>query len=277
MILKNRYIHIKYLHGFILIMTIFVYLFPVYLIIINSFKPFIDIFDSFISFPKSLYLDNYVTAIRSSNYIVLLKNNILLTIFTVSGILLCTSMAGYKVSRVKSKVGNFFYMLFSLPLLIPFYSYMIPLVTLINRLNLMNNLLGVALVYIATSSFSFFMFHGFVKTIPTELDESAKIDGCSEVRLFFSIILPLLKPVVSSVAVLFSIWTWNDFLLPFLILNNKKSMTITINVYKMFGKYGSDWDVITAGLVLASIPMLILYAFAQKNIIKGIVAGAVKG
>jgi raffinose/stachyose/melibiose transport system permease protein len=145
------------------------------------------------------------------------------------------------------------------------------------KFKLMNSLIGVALILISTSSFAFFMFHGFVKTIPVELDESAKIDGCGEFSTYIRIIVPLLKPIISSVAVLYAIWTWNDFLLPFLILNEPEKQTVTIGVYQMIGKFGSDWDVITATLVLASMPMVILYVFLQKYVISGVMTGAVKG
>ncbi|NLM76024.1 MAG: carbohydrate ABC transporter permease [Clostridiaceae bacterium] len=260
-----------------LIVALILYLFPIYLIVINSFKPFKDMFESCLAFPKSLYLDNYITAFSSSGFIRRLFNNIVLTFMTVAGVLLVTSMAGYKLSRVKSKLSKFLYLLYTVPFLIPFYTYMIPLVQLITKMKLMNTLSGVALISISSSSFAFFMFHGFVKTIPVELDESARIDGCGEFRIYTRIIVPLLKPIMSSVAVLYAIWTWNDFLLPFLILNNPEKQTVTIAVYQMFGKFGSDWDVITATLVLASLPMVILYIVLQKYVISGIVAGAMKG
>ncbi len=261
----------------LLIAVLSVFLFPIWLIVINSFKPFKDMFLSFLSLPKSLYLDNYITAFNSAGFLHKVFNNVLLTAMTVLGVIICASLAGYKLSRDKSRLSRFFYMLFTVPFLIPFYTYMIPLVQQITRLKLMNHLYGLALVSISTSSFAVFMVHGFVKGIPCEMDESARIDGCSELGIFFRIIMPLLKPAISSVAVLYSIWTWNDFLLPFLVLTDSENHTITISVYQMFGKYGSEWDIITATLVLASLPMVVLYLFLQKYVVSGIVAGAVKG
>lgn len=265
---------IKYI---IIVAILLLYLYPIFLVIINSFKPFKEMFDSFIALPKTLYTENYKTAVQASGFIRQVLNNVLLTVLSVTGILLTTTMAGYKLSREKSRLSNFFYLLFTLPFLIPFYTYMIPLVKLMTNLHLMNSIPGLALYWIGTSSFALFMFHGFVKGIPRELDESARIDGCSEFGLFFRIILPLLKPIVSSVAVLYSIWTWNDFLLPFMMLTDSKKHTITISVYQMFGKFGSDWDIITATLILASLPMVVLYIVLQKQVISGVVAGAVKG
>lgn len=267
----------KLLTGVLLVAVLCIYLFPIFMIVMNSFKPFKEMFLSFLSFPKSLYLDNYITAFHAAGFVRKVLNNVLLTFITVVGVILCGSLAGYKLSRDKSRLSSFFYLLFTVPFLIPFYTYMIPLVKQMTKMGLMNHLYGLALVSISTSSFAVFMFHGFSKGIPAELDEAARIDGCSELDLFFRVIFPLLKPVVSSVAVLYSIWTWNDFLLPFLILTDSERQTITISVYQMFGKYGSEWDVITATLVLASLPMVILYLCLQKYVVSGIVAGAVKG
>lgn len=258
-----------------LVMLLFLY--PIILIVLNSFKPFPEMFKSFISFPKSFYLGNYQVALKNTDFFRQLRNNLFLTAMTVIGIVFTTSLAGYKLSRVNTKLSRFFYLLFTVPFLIPFYTYMIPLVQTMKDLGLMNSLFGLSLVYISTSSFSFFMFYGFSKGIPMELDESARIDGCSELGIFFRIILPLLKPVISSVVVLYAIWTWNDFLLPFLTLTSKENQTITISVYQLFGRFGSDWDIITATLVVASAPIIIFYITLQKYIIKGVVAGAVKG
>lgn len=261
----------------VLFLIMLLFLYPILMIVLNSFKPFADMFQSFISLPKSFYLENYRTALKSTDFDVQLRNNLILTIMTVVGILITTSLAGYKVARVNTKLSRFFYLLFTVPFLIPFYTYMIPLVQTLQDLHLMNSLIGLALVYISTSSFSFFMFSGFTRGIPVELDEAACIDGCSEFGTFFRVILPLLKPVISSVAVLYSIWTWNDFLLPFLTLTSPEKRTITISVYQLFGRFGSDWDVVTATLVLATLPITILYILLQKYIIDGVVAGAVKG
>jgi raffinose/stachyose/melibiose transport system permease protein len=254
-----------------------VYLFPVYLIVLNSFKSFREIFDSFLAFPKSLYLDNYVNAWSATNFTSAIINNLVITFATIVGVIVCTSMAGYKLSREKSKLSGFFYVLFTFPFLIPFYTYMIPLIQVSKTLHITNNPWGLSLVYISGGSFALFLFHAFMKSIPKELDESAYIDGCSPFGLFFRIIFPLLKPAVSSVAILYALWTWNDFLLPFLVLTDKESATITINVYKLFGKFGSDWDIITASLILSSLPIVILYIALQRYIVSGIAAGAVKG
>ncbi|WP_159881270.1 carbohydrate ABC transporter permease [Paenibacillus puerhi] len=263
--------------GILLLLLLVLYLFPVYLIALNSFKPFRDIFESFLAFPKALYFDNYVKAWASANFATAFKNNLIITAASVAGVILVAALAGYKLSRDKSRISWFFYLLFTFPFLIPFYTYMIPLVQLSKTLHITNNPLGLSLIYMSTGSFAVFLFHAFVKSIPREIDESAYMDGCSEAGLFFKIIFPLLKPAISSVAILYALWTWNDFLLPFLVLTDKESATITINVYKLFGKFGSDWDIITASLILSSLPIVLLYIALQKYIISGVAAGAVKG
>jgi raffinose/stachyose/melibiose transport system permease protein len=260
-----------------LFLLLVVYLFPIYLIVLNSFKSFREIFESFLAFPKEWYWDNYVNAWAATNFSTAIINNFIITIATVAGVIVFTSMAGYKLSREKNKLSSFLYLLFTFPFLIPFYTYMIPLIQVSKTLHISNSPLALSLVYISGGSFALFLFHAFMKSIPRELDESAYIDGCSQLGLFFRIIFPLLKPAVSSVAILYALWTWNDFLLPFLVLTDSDSATLTINVYKLFGKFGSDWDIITASLVLTSLPIIILYIALQKFIVSGIAAGAVKG
>lgn len=274
---KKRNLPGKIIFGILLFLLIAIYLYPIFLVVINSFKTYKEMFQSYITLPKQLYLDNYATAIRAAGFMRQIVNNLIITVVSVVGVVCVTSMAAYKLSRVKGRLSSFFYLLFTLPFLIPFYSYMIPLVQLMNTLHLMNSLLGLSVFWIATSSFAFFMFHGFVKGIPYELDEAAQIDGCSSFGIYVRIIFPLLKPAVSSVAVLYSIWTWNDFLLPFLVLTDPGKRTITISVYQMFGKYGSDWDIITATLVLATLPVVLIYVVLQRYVVDGVVAGAVKG
>lgn len=263
--------------GILVTLLACIYLYPIFLVVINSFKPFKDMFESYISLPKGLYLNNYITALNASGFWQQMLNNLIITVLSVCGVLIVPSMAAYKLCRTKSRLSSFFYMVFTVPFLVPFYSYMIPLVKLMDQLHLSNSLIGLSLFWIGTSSFAFFMFHGFVKTIPAELDEAARIDGCSDFGIFLRIILPLLRPINCSVVVLYAIWTWNDFLLPFLMLTDPSKHTITISVYQMFGKFGSDWDIITATLVLATLPMVIVYLVLQRYVVDGIVAGSVKG
>lgn len=273
--LGNR--KVKNLIIIILFLILIVYLFPIFLLIINSFKTFREIFTSFIAFPTKLNFVNYLTGIKALNIPRSLINNLIITSTTIIGVVLIPGMAGYKLCRYKSKLSSFFYLLFIVPFLIPAFTYMIPLVTLMKDLRLIDNPLGLTLIYIATGSFSLFVFYGYTKSIPLAIEESAYIDGASQIRIFFSIILPISAPAASSVAILYALWSWNDFLLPFLLLTSETSKTMMINVYLLFGKYGSDWDVITASLILASLPIIAIYVALQKYFIRSVAKGAVKG
>ena len=154
---------------------------------------------------------------------------------------------------------------------------MIPLIVVTRKLNLSNSIPGIILVYWGLGcNFAIFLYHGFVKTIPHELEESAVMDGCTPYQTFFKIVMPLLVPVTSTIAVLDALWIWNDFLLPLLLLQRKAIRTIPLSQYIFFGQYYSDWGLALAGLILAVLPIVIFYIFMQKYIVKGITAGAVK-
>jgi len=254
------------------------YLYPLILTVLNSFKTYREMFESFISWPTQWSLANYSKALDSLDFMNSLKNSLLLTVFTVVGVLLTSALAGYKISRSKSRLSGYLYSLFIFPYLIPFFAYMIPVVQMANTFSLNNNILGVALINIGTTgSFALLMMVGFVKSIPLELDEAGSIDGCNEFGVFFRIILPLLKPVVSTVAIIYSLWTWNEFLVPFLLLSGDGKLTLVIKMYELFGTYGSQWDVILASMVLISLPIVLLYVVFQRQIIGGLASGAVKG
>ncbi|MFF2091577.1 carbohydrate ABC transporter permease [Paenibacillus sp. NPDC058174] len=261
-----------------LLISVILYLYPLFMTVMNSFKTYGEMFDSYISLPSKLNFDNYSTALESLDYAKSLKNSVLLTGITVIGILITASLAGYKLSRVNSKFNRFMYTLFILPYLIPFFAYMIPVVQMANYFNLNNSIIGVSLINIGTSgAFALLMFHGFVKSVPKELDEAGYIDGCSELDVFFRIIVPLMKPVISTVAIVYSLWIWNEFLIPFLLLSDDNSNTLIIKMYELFGTYGSKWDIILASMVFISLPIVVLYMLFQRQIISGISAGAVKG
>jgi raffinose/stachyose/melibiose transport system permease protein len=165
------------------------------------------------------------------------------------------------------------------PMMIPFHSFMIALVKVAKTLHLTKSIWGLAVIYWGLGiPLSLFMYHGFVKTVPRDLDESAAIDGAKPLRAFFQVIFPLLKPVTVSVIVLNVMWMWNDFLLPLLVLSGeKKAMTLQLAAYNFFGQYKIEWHYAMAGVLLTITPAVILYLLLQKQIIKGMVAGAVKG
>lgn len=262
----------------ILFLILVIYLMPIFAMVMNSFKTYPEIMTSFIAFPKKLQFDNYGKAWEALDFLNSSKNSLIMTLITIAGLLSTTSMCAYKLSRTKTRLSSFLYTFFTVPYLIPFFAYMIPVVKLATSFGMTNSILGVSLINIGTSgSFALFMFSGAVKGIPRELDEAAYIDGCSSFKVYTKVIMPLLKPAVSSVTVIYSLWTWNNFMLPFLLLTKRDKATLIIKVYELFGMYGTDWEVVIASLILISIPILLLYAAFQKTIIGGITAGAVKG
>jgi raffinose/stachyose/melibiose transport system permease protein len=165
------------------------------------------------------------------------------------------------------------------PIMIPFHSFMIALVKVARTMHLTNSTWGLGILYWGLGvPLSLFMYHGFVKSVPRELDESASMDGCSPLRTFFQVIFPLLQPVTVSVVVINAMWMWNDFLLPLLILSGaKESMTLQLAAYNFFGQYKIEWQNAMAGVLLTITPAIIFYLVLQRHIIKGMVAGAVKG
>lgn len=262
----------------VLALLLVIYLMPILAMLMNSFKSYREIMDSFIAFPTSFTLENYREAWSALDFTTSSFNSLLMTFITVTGLIGSTSLCAYKLARTQTKMSGFLYTFFTTPYLIPFFAYMIPVVKLGTTFHLTNNILGVSLISIGTSgSFALFMLCGSVKTIPKELDEAAMVDGCGSLKIFTKIMLPLMKPAISSVAIIYSLWTWNNFMLPFLMLTKRDKQTLIIRVYDLFGMYGTDWQIVIASLILISIPIIIIYIFFQKSIIGGMTAGAVKG
>jgi raffinose/stachyose/melibiose transport system permease protein len=186
-------------------------------------------------------------------------------------------MAGYILVRTPGRISWLIFVVIVSSMIIPFHSIMIPLIIVIKSLGLSNSIPGIIFVYWGLGcNFAIFLYHGFVKTIPRELEESAVIDGCTPFQTFFRIVLPLLAPVTSTILVLDALWIWNDFLLPLLMLQRKAVKTIPLSQYVFFGQYYSEWGLALAGLTLAVVPIIIFYVFMQKYIVKGITAGAIK-
>lgn len=255
-----------------------IYLIPVFALFINSFKPYREIMDSFISLPKQFTLENYKSAWKALDFVRSSANSLFMTVTTIVILLVTATMGSYQLSRTRTRFSRFLFGFFTVPYMIPFFAVMIPVVKMAKDFHLSNNLLGVSLVNVGVSgSFALVMFQGFIKSIPRELDEAAWVDGCGKMQVYLKIILPLLKPAISSVTVIYALWTWNNFMLPFLLLTKRANQTLIIRVYDLFGMYGTDWEVVIASLILISAPIVILYALFQKTIIGGLTAGAVKG
>ncbi|GBF74900.1 sugar ABC transporter permease [Paenibacillus sp. 598K] len=261
-----------------LIVASLVAVFPVYLAVINSFKTQGEMFESFTALPSSLMLDNYAEAFSRLSMVSSLTNSIIVSILGIGGILLCASLAGYKLSRTSGRLSQGIFYLFIASMMVPFHSIMIPLTRMAKELNVQGSIYGLSLIYIGLGvNMAIFLYHGFVKGVPRELEESAQIDGCNEWQTFFRIIFPLLLPITVTIAILDFLWIWNDFLLPLLMLTNAESYTLIISTNKLFGEYNTEWSLVLAALVLTAIPVVLIFMFFQRYIMTGITEGAVKG
>jgi raffinose/stachyose/melibiose transport system permease protein len=265
--------------SFVLFACALVYLYPLILVVINSLKTFSEIMSNVVALPTHLNGENFVNAFTLMHYPNLFFNTLLVTTMGTAGVVLLSSISGYKLSRTRTRPSWLLFLLCVAPIMIPFHSFMIALVKVARTAHLTNSTWGLGIIYWGLGvPLSLFMYHGFVKTVPKELDESASMDGCSPLRAFFQVIFPLLRPVTVSVIVINAMWMWNDFLLPLLILSGaKESMTLQLAAYNFFGQYKIEWQNAMAGVLLTITPAIIFYLLLQRHIIKGMVAGAVKG
>ena len=266
--------------GFFSIIGI-IYIIPIILVLINSFKDKIYINDQPFKFPTaetSIGLGNYITAIDKYGLLEAVGWTVFITVGSVAVILVCTAMCAWYISRISNKWTNGLYYLCVFSMVVPFQMVMFTLSLIADRLGL-NTPWGIIIIYLGFGAgLAVFMFCGFVKTIPLEIEEAAFIDGCTPLRTFFSIVIPIMKPTFISVGILETMWIWNDFLLPYLVLDITDYKTISIIIQYMKGSYGRvDMGAIMAALILAVIPVIIFYLSCQKHIIKGVAAGAVKG
>lgn len=272
-------------HGWVL--TLFfsllsiLYIYPIFLVVINALKKKGFIMKAPFALPdeRSFFgLKNFVNGIEETNFFAALGNSVIITVGSVLAIILFTSMCAWYITRVQNKGTKAIYMLCLFSMIVPFQMVMFPLSKIANMMKL-SNPVGIILVYLGFGAgLAVFMFCGFVKSIPLEIEEAAMIDGCTPLHTFFQVVLPIMKPTVITVAILQAMWIWNDYLLPYLVLDLKKYKTIPIVIQYLKGGYGAvDWGTMMAMLVLAIIPIIIFYAACQKYIIEGVVAGAVKG
>ena len=259
------------------------YIMPILIVLINSFKSNAAVNTETFAFPNAnsfVGFQNYIKGMTFGNYPFLkaVGYSLFITLASTALILVCTSMAAWYVSRVGSFFSKIVYYLCVFSMVVPFQMVMFTLSRTANRLNL-DTPWTIPVIYLGFGAgLAVFMFCGFVKSIPLEIEEAAAIDGCGPVRTFFQVVLPMMKPTMISVGVLEIMWVWNDFLLPYLVLDRTKYMTIPIVIQHLKGSYGQvDMGATMALILLSILPVIIFYLLCQKHIIKGVAAGAVKG
>ena len=261
----------------ILLMMILV-IFPLYLLISISLKTDQEIIKSPFALPQSFQWVNYVRAAAKMKFLLVFFNSAAITGGALAGLVVFGSMAAYPIARIPSKFNNFMLVFFISGLMMPFQSAMIPLFKILKSLSLLNTYPGIILVNMATSmAFSIFLYNGFMRTIPKELEEAAQIDGCSRFMIYWRIIFPLLKTVTATVLIFNTMTIWNDFLKPLLFFSGANKGTMTTAVYSFQGEYDTQWGLIFAACTLSALPLLIIYLVLQKHFIKGLAAGSVKG
>lgn len=265
-----------------LIIIFIAYMFPFVMVVINSLKEKRDIIKSPFSWLftiKGLPFDNFVKAFTQMDFLNAFKNSLIVTVCSTVLVTLLAAMLAYYIVRHNNKISKITFALMVASMIIPFQAIMIPLVSIYGgTLNVLNHRITLIFMHTGFSmAMSVFMFHGFIKgNIPIALEEAAYIDGCTHTQTFFKIVLPLLKPIISTMVILNSLAFWNDYLLPSLVLTDKELLTLPLSTYSFYGTYSADYGTIMAGLLLCVIPILILYVILQKQIIGGVVSGAVK-
>lgn len=258
-----------------------VFLVPVFLVFMNSFKSRLYISSAPFSLPSKgtfVGLENYMNGITTSGFFAAFMRSLFITVVSLLLIVVCTAMTSWFIVRVKNKFTKALYYLFAFSMIVPFQMVMYTMTFVVNTINF-DNVLGITLVYLGFGAgLSVFMFSGFVKAVPAEIEEAAEIDGCNPLQTFFLVVFPVLKPTAITVAILNAMWVWNDYLLPYLVLGtDNKTVPVAIQI-AMQGAYGAtDYGGFMAMLVVAIIPIIIFYISAQKYIIKGVISGAVKG
>ena len=256
----------------------FVYLFPMYIAVSNSFKPYGEIIKSPLSLPLHATMDNYAEAFRSSNFASLYATSLLITFSSVALLVLISSTAAYVVIRRKNRVCRFLYAYALLGIMVPPVVTLVPSIRTLSMLHLMYKPAGLLMFYGgAYFSTTIFLYTGFINTIPVSLEESAYIDGAGSISIFFRILFPLLKPCTATATILMGMWIWNDFLNPMYILGSTAGRTITTGIYNAIGAHTSQWNLVFANVMLASTPVVILYLCMQGRFMSGLIAGAVKG
>lgn len=260
------------------VQVVIIFMFPFYIALVQSFKTTLETAYSALAFPKTLFLDNFREALEKISFTNALKNSLLVTVIGVLLIVLCSSMSGYAIARGRGLYFKALDKVFLSSIMIPFQVIMIPAYKLLKSMSLLNTLWGEIIMLVGMSvAYSSFLYVGFVKSVPIELEEAAYIDGCSRFKTFWVIVFPLLKPITATTAALHAMWLWNDFNVSLIVLQKDAVRTLTIKQFYFFSEYASDYNMAFAAAIMGMLPILLAFLFLQKYLVSGITNGAVKG
>lgn len=250
---------------------------PFYYLLVSVFKTPMEMARAPLALPSKLNLDNFRNAWSQVRFGRALLNTLLITFSTLLIVVLFGAMAAYPVARRKAKIYKVIMLYFLLGFMVPFQTTMVPLYQQMQRFGLVNKLYGIIILSTGSCVFAFFLFQGFIATVPYELEESAIIDGAGPLRTFFQITFPLLKPITVTLSIFHVMGTWNDFVIPFLFLHSRDNATLMLEMYRGVGEFSNDWPLMMSIMVLIMAPLMIFYIIAQRFIIEGLTSGAVKG
>lgn len=267
---------IRALLSAVLILYTCITIFVVVVTVMDSFKTKVDLINNFIGFPKEISFESYEKVLLNDNFLKYFTNSMVLTFCGTLGCIILAAMTAYGIARYEFKLKNLLTSYFLVGMMVPIQVSVLPLFLILRKLGLLNHLAGMILVYMAGISMSCFVFQKFFVGLPKSLEESARIDGCHDLIIFFRIILPISKPVIFTMALITAVGEWNDFYMPMVLLGDKRTTTLTLAIYRYLGQFAKYMNQAMAGVVITLIPIIIIYFLFSNQLIEGITGGAVK-
>lgn len=268
---------IRWILSIVLILYTMITIFVLAVTVMDSLKTKGDLVTNFVGLPKSISFASYAAVLVKGDFLLYFRNSVILTVCGTVGCILLSSMAAYGITRYQFRGKNLLSGYFMIGMMVPVQVSVLPLFIILRNLRLVNHLLGLILVYISGISMSCLIFQKFFRTIPTALEESARMDGCHDLQVFFRIILPITKPVMFTMALITAIGQWNDFYLPMVLLGKKNVTTLTLAIYRYIGQFTKYMSESMAAVVITLIPVIIIYFAFSSQIVEGLTGGAVKG
>lgn len=260
-----------------LIIVTLIFLSPLLYMILNSFKPYSQMLKAPWSLPATLFLDNYIRAFRQMEFFRSFWNSFVITFVSVLLIVVLGAMAAYPITRFRNKLTGFLSVYFLVGYMVPTQVLIVQIFSIMKVFHMINTKSGLILIYASGVSFAVFMYQGFIRSLPIDMEESALIDGAKPWQMFWRVVFPLLKPATATLIIFQTMWIWNDFTLSSLFLSSSKNLTLLLELHQCIGEFSLDWSVMLAIMCIVMIPMVIFYLLMQKQIIAGMTSGAVKG
>lgn len=261
----------------LLVLFTLVFLSPMIYMVLNSFKPYSQMLKDPWGLPDTLFLDNYIKAFTQMKFFQSLYNSAVITIVSVFLIVVLGGLAAYPITRFDNRLTRFLSIYFLIGYMVPTQVLIVQIFSVMKKMHLINTKTGLILVYAAGVSFAVFMYQGFIRSMPVDMEESALIDGARPWQMFWKVVFPLLKPASATLIIFQTMWIWNDFVLSSLFLSSRKNLTLLLELHQCIGEFSLDWSVMLAIMCIVMFPMLVFYLLMQKQIIAGMTAGAVKG